>query len=53
MAKPEKKKSKKDRGKSAGGTRPRGRPVSLDGTNGVMLRSEAERLAPQLGYTLA
>ena len=45
MAKPEKKKSKKDRGKAAGGTGPRGRLVSLDGTNGVMLRSEAERLA--------
>ena len=45
MAKPEKKKSKKDRGKSAGRTKPRGRLVALDGTNGVMLRSEAERLA--------
>ena len=36
MAKPQKKKSKKDR---------RGSLVALDGTNGVMLRSEAERLA--------
>ena len=45
MAKPEKKKSKKDRGKAAGRTKPRGRLVALDGTNGVMLRSEAERLA--------
>ena len=46
MAKPEKKNSKKDRRKSAAGTRPPpGRLVSLDGTNGVMLRSEAERLA--------
>jgi thymidylate kinase len=35
MAKPEKKKSKKDR---------RGSLVALEGTNGVMLRSEAERL---------
>jgi hypothetical protein len=46
MAKPEKKKnSKKDRGKRAGRPKPRGRLVALDGTNGVMLRSEAERLA--------
>jgi thymidylate kinase len=45
MAKPEKKKSKKDRGKAAGRTKPRGRLVALDGTNGAMLRSEAERLA--------
>ena len=46
MAKPEKKKnSKKDRGKKAGRPKPRGRLVALDGTNGVMLRSEAERLA--------
>jgi len=36
MAKPEKKKSKNDH---------RGSLVALDGTNGVMLRSEAERLA--------
>jgi thymidylate kinase len=36
MAKPEKKKSKKVR---------RGSLVALEGTNGVMLRSEAERLA--------
>ena len=36
MAKPEKKKSKKDR---------RGSLVALEETNGVMLRSEAERLA--------
>jgi thymidylate kinase len=43
MAKPEKKNSKKDRGKKD--TPPRGRLVALDGTNGVMLRSEAERLA--------
>jgi len=45
MAKPEKKKSNKNHGKSAGDTQPRGRLVALDGTNGVMLRSEAERLA--------
>jgi thymidylate kinase len=46
MAKPEKKKnSKKDRGKRAGRPKPRGRLVALDGTNGAMLRSEAERLA--------
>ena len=45
MAKPEKKNGKKDRGKSAEDTGPRGRLVALDGTNGVMLRSEAERLA--------
>ena len=45
MAKPQKKNSKKDRRKSAGNKRPRGRLVALDGTNGVMLRSEAERLA--------
>jgi len=46
MAKPEKKKnSKKDRGKKAGRPKPRGRLVALDGTNGAMLRSEAERLA--------
>lgn len=46
MAKPEKKKnSKKVRGKSAEDTKPRGHLVALDGTNGVMLRSEAERLA--------
>src|ERR1035441_5077885 len=45
MAKPEKKKSKKVRGKRAEDTEPRGRLVALDGTNGVMLRSEAERLA--------
>jgi thymidylate kinase len=45
MAKPQKKNSKKDRRKSAGDKRPRGRLVALDGTNGVMLRSEAERLA--------
>ena len=45
MAKPEKKKSKKVRGKRAGRTKPRGRLVALDGTNGAMLRSEAERLA--------
>jgi hypothetical protein len=46
MAKPEKKNSKKDRRKSAAGAKPSpGRLVSLDGTNGVMLRSEAERLA--------
>jgi thymidylate kinase len=45
MAKPAKKNSKKDHGKSAGDTKPRGRLVALDGTNGVMLRSEAERLA--------
>jgi thymidylate kinase len=45
MAKPEKKNSKKDRGKSSKDTKPRGRLVALEGTNGVMLRSEAERLA--------
>jgi thymidylate kinase len=45
MAKPQKKNSKKDRRKSAGNKRPRGRLVALDGTNGAMLRSEAERLA--------
>jgi thymidylate kinase len=45
MAKPEKKKSKKVRRKSARVTKPRGRLVALEGTNGVMLRSEAERLA--------
>jgi thymidylate kinase len=45
MAKPEKKNSKKDRRKSAQRSKPSGRLVSLDGTNGVMLRSEAERLA--------
>jgi thymidylate kinase len=45
MAKPEKKNGKNDRKKSAEGTQPRGRLVALDGTNGVMLRSEAERLA--------
>jgi thymidylate kinase len=45
MAKPEKKNCKNDRKKSADGTRHRGRLVALDGTNGVMLRSEAERLA--------
>jgi thymidylate kinase len=45
MAKPQKKNGKKDRRKSAGDKRPRGRLVALDGTNGVMLRSEAERLA--------
>jgi len=45
MAKPEKKNSKKDRGKRAERPKPRGRLIALDGTNGVMLRSEAERLA--------
>jgi thymidylate kinase len=45
MAKPEKKNAKKVRRKSAADTKPPGRLVSLDGTNGVMLRSEAERLA--------
>jgi len=45
MAKPEKKNSRKGRGKSAAKTAPRGRLVALDGTNGAMLRSEAERLA--------
>src|ERR1039457_5819543 len=45
MAKPAKKNSKKDHGKSARDAKPRGRLVALDGTNGVMLRSEAERLA--------
>lgn len=45
MAKPEKKNSKKDRRKNAEDTEPRGRLVALDGTNGVMLRSEAGRLA--------
>jgi thymidylate kinase len=45
MAKPEEKNSKKDRRKSAEHAAPRGRLVALDGTNGVMLRSEAERLA--------
>ena len=45
MAKPQKKNGKKDRRKSAEDKRPRGRLVALDGTNGVMLRSEAERLA--------
>ena len=45
MAKPEKKKSKKDRSKSARAAKPRGSLVALDGTNGAMLRSEAERLA--------
>jgi thymidylate kinase len=45
MAKPEKKNSKKDRRKSANDTKPRGRLVALEGTNGVMLHSEAERLA--------
>jgi thymidylate kinase len=45
MAKAEKKNSKKGRGKSAEDPVPPGRLVSLDGTNGVMLRSEAERLA--------
>ena len=45
MAKPEKKNSKKHRGKRAERPKPRGRLIALDGTNGVMLRSEAERLA--------
>ena len=45
MAKPEKKNSKKDRGKKAARPKPRGRLVSLDGTSGAMLRSEGERLA--------
>jgi thymidylate kinase len=48
MAKPEKKNGKKDRGKSgksAEATVPPGRLIALDGTNGAMLRSEAERLA--------
>jgi hypothetical protein len=45
MAKPEKKHSKKDRGKSAKDPKPPGRLIALDGTNGAMLRSEAERLA--------
>ena len=45
MAKPEKKNSKKDRGKRAERPKPRGRLIALDGTNGAMLRSEAERLA--------
>ena len=45
MAKPEKKDGKKDSQKSAEDSQPRGRLVALDGTNGVMLRSEAERLA--------
>jgi thymidylate kinase len=45
MAKPEKKNTKKVHRKSAADTKPPGRLVSLDGTNGVMLRSEAERLA--------
>jgi len=48
MAKPEKKNGKKDPGKnkkSAAETKPRGRLIALDGTNGVLLRSEAERLA--------
>jgi thymidylate kinase len=45
MAKPEKKNGKKDRKKSAEETAPRGRLIALDGTNGVLLRTEAERLA--------
>jgi thymidylate kinase len=45
MAKPEKKNSKKDRGKRAERPKPRGRLIALEGTNGAMLRSEAERLA--------
>jgi thymidylate kinase len=45
MAKPEKKNTKKVHRKSAADAKPPGRLVSLDGTNGVMLRSEAERLA--------
>ncbi len=45
MAKPGKKNSKKDRRKSAEDTEPRGRLIALDGTNGVMLRSKAKRLA--------
>jgi thymidylate kinase len=48
MAKPEKKNGKKEHKKnkkSAEETEPRGRLVALEGTNGVLLRSEAERLA--------
>ncbi|MGD0774190.1 MAG: hypothetical protein ABSC05_15340 [Candidatus Solibacter sp.] len=49
MAKPEKKNGKKDpkrkNKKSAAEPGARGRLVALDGTNGVLLRSEAERLA--------
>ena len=45
MAKPEKTNGKKDRKKSAEDSQPGGRLVALDGTDGAMLRSEAERLA--------
>jgi thymidylate kinase len=48
MAKPEKQNGRKDHQKnrkSAEATETRGRLVALDGTNGAMLRSEAERLA--------
>src|SRR5450631_975560 len=48
MAKSDKKNGKQDgkkARKSVAETEPRGRLIALDGTNGVLLRSEAERLA--------
>jgi len=48
MAKPEKKNGKKDHRKSRQSveeTVPRGRLIALEGTNGVLLRTEGERLA--------
>jgi len=48
MAKPEDKSGKRDRKtrkQSVDETEPRGRLIALDGTNGVLLRSDAERLA--------